>query len=325
MQLGLLKRRDFITLLGGAAAWPLTARAQQANTLPTIGFLGTSASAWAPWTAVFVQRLSELGWIEGGTVAIEYRWGEGRAERYAEVAVEFVRLKVSVIVASGAAGPALKHATLGIPIVMTIANDLVGSGLVESLARPGGNITGLSLIAVDLAGKRLEILREIIPGVRRLAILSNPISASEVRELQDVARTLGLEVDTIEVRGPEDLAPAIEPLKGRVDALYLCADALTSANRVRINALALAERLPTVSGVSSYVEAGGLISYGPRYRDLFRRAAEFTDKILRGAKPGDLPVEQPTTFELLVNLKSAKTLDLDVPPTLLACADEVIE
>ena len=321
-----MRRREFITLIGGAAAaWPLAARAQEAKKLPTIGFVGTSASAWAPWTAAFVQRMSELGWIEGRTVAIQYRWGEGLAERYAEIAAEFIRLKVDVIVAGGAGGPALQHATSGIPIVLAIANDLVGSGLAKSLARPGGNITGLSLIAADLAGKRLEILREIVPGVRRLAILSNPIAASEVRELQAVARTLGLEVDAIEVREPEDLAPAIEPLKGRADALYLCADALTSANRVRINTLALAGQLPTVSGVTSYVEAGGLMSYGPSYPDLFRRAADFTDKILRGAKPRDLPVEQPTKFELVINLKTARMLGLTVPPTLLALADEVIE
>jgi putative ABC transport system substrate-binding protein len=321
-----MNRRTLISLIGGAtAAWPLAARAQQPGKLPTIGFLGTSASAWGPWTAAFVQRLRELGWIEGRTVAIEYRWGEGRAERYAEIAVEFVRLKVDVIVAGGAGGPALKHATSDIPIVMAIANDLVGSGLVESLARPGGNITGLSLIAPDLAGKRLEILREILPRFRRLAILSNPIAASEVRELQAVARTLGLEVNTVEVRGPEDLAPAIEPLKGRADALYLCADALTNTNRVRINTLALAERLPTVSSVRSYIKAGGLMSYGPSYPDLFRRTGDYVDKILRGAKPADLPVEQPTKFELVINLKTAKTLGLEIPSKLLALADEVIE
>jgi putative ABC transport system substrate-binding protein len=320
-----MKRRAFITLLGGAAAWPLAARAQQAAKLPTIGFVGTSASAWAPWTATFVQRMSELGWIEGRTVAIEYRWGEGLAERYAEIAVEFVQLKVDVIVAGGAGGPALQHATSGIPIVFAIANDLVGSGLVKSLARPGGNITGLSLIAADLAGKRLEILREIAPGIRRLAILSNPIAESEVRELQAVARTLGLEIDAIEVREPEDLAPAIEPLKGHADALYLCADALTSANRVRISTLALAGQLPTVSGVPSYVEAGSLMSYGPSYPDLFRRAAVYVGRILKGEKPADLPVLQSTKFELVINLKTAKALGLEIPPTLLARADEVIE
>ena len=223
-----MRRREFITLLGGAAAaWPLAARAQQPGKLPTIGFLGTSTpSARSRWTAAFVQRLRELGWIEGRTVAIEYRWAEGRSERFAEIAAEFVRLKVDVIVTSGtAAVVAAKQATSVIPIVFAVAGDPVGTGLVASLARPGGNVTGLSIQATDLAGKRLELLREVVPGLRRLAIMANvgnPDAVLEMGEVQTTARTLGLEVVTLEIRRAEDIAPAIEALKGRADALYVC-------------------------------------------------------------------------------------------------------
>jgi putative tryptophan/tyrosine transport system substrate-binding protein len=287
MQFDHLKRREFITLLAGAVVWPPAARAQ-AGKLPTIGFFGgASASVWSPWAAAFVQRLRQLGWIEGRTVAIEYRWAEGTSVRAAEIASEFVRLKVDVIVAGGAAILASKQATSTIPIVFPIHGDPVGGGLVVSLARPGGNITGLSLQATDLAGKRLELLREVIPGLRRVAILGNPGNPAnllEIREVQAAARTLGLEVASREVRRAEDIASAVEAVKGRADVLYVCPDALSSTHRIRINTLALGARLPTMHGAREYVEAGGLVSYGPNYADLFRRSADIVDKILRGAK-----------------------------------------
>jgi ABC-type uncharacterized transport system substrate-binding protein len=325
----MIKRRDFITLLGGAAAWPLGARAQQAGKLPTIGFLGTTTpSAWSQWVAAFVQRLRDFGWIEGRTIAVEYRWGEGRDERFVEIAAELVQLKVDVIVTSGTALLAAKQATSVIPIVFAVANDPVGSGFVASLSRPGGNITGLSLQSTDLAGKRLELLREVVPDLRRLAIMAhvgNPGAVLEMAEVQAAAHALGLEVATLEIRRAEDIAPAFEALNGRVNALYIETDALIFTHRIRINTLALAARLPTMHSVRAYVEAGGLMSYGPNYTDLFRRAGELVDKILRGAKPADIPVEQPTKFDLVINLTTAKALGLEIPPTLLGRADEVIE
>jgi len=324
-----MKRRDFIAGLCGTAAWPVAAHAQQPAKLPTIGFLGTTTpSAWVDYVPAFVQRLRELGWVEGRTVAIEYRWAEGRNDRFGEIAVEFARLKVDIIVTSGGAGVAAKQATSTIPIVLALANDPVGSGLATSLARPGGNVTGLSLLAPDLAGKRLENLRRVLPDVRRLAILGNagyPAAVVEMVDLQLTARKLGLEAMIPEVRRAEDMAPTIEQLKGRVDALYVCADPLISTNLVRINALALAAQLPTMHGARYYVDGGGLMSYGPNYRDMFRRAGDYVDKILRGTKPGDLPIEQPTKFELVISLKTAKALGITVPPSILATADEVIE
>jgi len=326
-----LRRRQFLTLLGGAAAtWPLAARAQQAGKLPTIGFLGAStALAGGQWAVAFVQRLRELGWIENRTVTIEHRWAEGRDERFAEIAAEFIRIKVDVIVTYGTASAiAAKKATAVIPIVIAGAGDLVGTGLVASLARPGGNVTGLSMQTPDLVGKRIEMLREILPGLRTMAILTNignPITMLEMEEAHAAARTIGLDVATSEIRRAEDIAPVFEALKGRADALYVCADALLSTNRIRINTLALGVRLPTMHGFREYVEAGGLMSYGANFPDLHRRAAELVDKILRGAKPGDIPVEQPTKFDLVINLTTATALDLTVPPSLLAIADEVIE
>jgi ABC-type uncharacterized transport system substrate-binding protein len=326
-----MRRRKFLSLFGGAAAaWPLAARAQQPAKLPTIGFLGQSTrSAASEWVAAFVQRLHELGWNEGRTIAIEYRWAEGREERFAELAAELVRLKVDIIVTSGTPQVvAAKQATSVIPIVFAAAGDPVASGLVASLARPGGNATGLSSLVADLAGKRLELLREVVPGLGRLAIMGNvgnPLSVLEMREVQAAAGTLGLEVHTLEIRRAQDIAPAFEALKGRADALYVCIDALVNANRIRINTSALGARLPTMHGSRDYVEAGGLMSYGPNYPDLFRRAADYVDKILHGAKPGDIPVEQPTKFDLVINVTTAKALGLEVPPTLLARADEVIE
>ena len=328
----MMQRRKFIGLLSGAAAaWPLAARAQQSTKLPIIGFSGTTtASAQVQRTTAFAQRLRQLGWIEGRTVVIEYRWAEGRYERFAEIAAEFIRLKVDVIV-TAATAPVLaaKQATSVIPIVFAVAGDPVGTGLVASLARPGGNVTGLSLQQTDLAGKRLELLREIVPGVRRVASMGNASSPMIVRELQEVestGRSLGLDVATLEVGKRDDIHPAFEAaLKFRADALYVCSDPLINANRLEIVTLAQRARLPTVFGEREHVDAGGLISYGPNLPDLYRRSAEYVDKILRGAKPADLPVEQPTKFDLAVNLKTAKALGLDVPPMLRALATEVIE
>ena len=326
-----MKRREFINLLGGAAAaWPLAAHAQQAGKLPTIGFLGSGTpSTQGQWAAAFVQRLRELGWIENRTVAIEYRWAEGRDERFAEIAAEFIRLKVDVIVTYGTPSAiAAKKATAVIPIVIAGAGDLVGTGLVASLARPGGNVTGLSMQAPDLAGKRIEMLREILPGLRTVAILANignPNSMLEMGEAHAAARTIGLDVVTSEIRRAEDIAPVFEALKGHADVLYVCADPLLTTNRIRINTLALGLRLPTMHGFREFAEAGGLMSYGPNFPDLHRRAADLVDKILRGAKPADIPVEQPIKFDFVINLTTAKALGLDVPPTLLARADEVIE
>ena len=326
-----MKRREFITLLGGTAvAWPLAARAQLAGELPTIGFMGPLASsAMGLWTAAFVQRLRELGWIEGRTIAIEYRWGEGRSERFPEIMAEFVRLKVSVIVTGGTSAVlAAKRATSVIPIVFGSVADPVGTGLVASLARPGGNVTGLSNQSADLPGKQFELLREVVPGLRRLAIManiSNPANVLEMSEGQAAARMLGLEVVNAEIRRADDIVPALEPLKGHAEALYVITDALVNTNRVRINALALGARLPTMHGEKGYVESDGLMSYGPNFPDLYRRAAGYVDKILRGARPADLPVEQPTKFELVINLKTARALGLEIPPSLLARADEVIE
>jgi putative tryptophan/tyrosine transport system substrate-binding protein len=324
-----LRRREFITLLGGAAAWPLAARAQRAGKLPTIGFLvAGTPSSHGQWFAALAQRLRELGWIEGRTVAIDYRWAEGRPERYAEIAAEFVRLKVDVIVTGGGAVPAAKQATSIIPIVFPVATDPVGAGYVESLARPGGNVTGLSQQRTDTAGKRLELLREVVPDLRRLAIMANVGNSGtlmEMGEVQAVARALGLETARLELQRADDITPAFEALKGRANALYVCSDPLVNANRSRINTLALAARLPTMHGFREYVEVGGLMSYGPSFHDLYRRAAEFVDKILRGAKAADIPVEQPTKFDLVVNLTTAKALGIEMPPTLLARADEMIE
>jgi putative ABC transport system substrate-binding protein len=259
---------------------------------------------------------------------IEYRWAEGRSERFAEIAAEFVRLKVDVIVTSGAAGIAVKRVTSTIPIVFAVANDPVGDGLVASLARPGGNVTGLSEQALDLASKRLGLLREVFPGVRRLAILADvgyPAAVREMRDVETTAHMVGLDVVTLEIRQSEDIAPAFEALTERADALYVCSGPLMSTNQLRINTLTLAARLPTISRLKENVEAGALMSYGANLSDLFRRAAEYIDKILRGAKPGDLPIEQPTKFELVINLKTTKAIGAIVPPALLATADEVIE
>jgi putative ABC transport system substrate-binding protein len=325
-----MKRREFIVALGGAAAWPAAGLAQQPSKLPTIGFLGgQTPAAQSQWVAAFVQRLRELGWSEGRNVVIEYRWAEGRTERSAEIAAEIVRLKVDVIVTAGTTTVvAAKQATSVIPIVFAAAGDPVGNGLVGSLSRPGGNVTGLSNQAIDLASKQVELLREVVPNLRRLAILANtgaPNAILEISEVQDAARRLGIDVVTSEVRRAEDIARAFEAFKSRADALYVVIDPLINTNRISINTLALGARLPTIHGFREYVETGGLMSYGPSFSDLYRRAGDYVDKILRGAKPADLPVEQPTKFELVLNLTTAKVLGIVIPPTLLTRADAVID
>lgn len=290
---------------------------------------GLTSAAWNHWVGGFVSRLRELGWIENRTITIEYRWTEGRAERYAEFGAEFVRRKIDVIVPLGTpAIVAAKKATSVIPIVFPLASDPVGEGLIASLAHPGGNVTGLSNQQPDLAGKRLEVLRDIVPGLGQLAVLSNAnnrTAALSVEEVQLAARKLGLEIVSVGVRRGDDIVAAIESLKGRVQAVYVVGDPLVADNQVQINALALAARLPTIHGSRGYVETGGLASYGPDFLALFRHAGDYVDKILKGAKPADLPVEEPTKIELVVNLKTARALALKIPESFLFRADEVIE
>jgi putative ABC transport system substrate-binding protein len=323
------KRREFITLLGGAVAWPLAARALEAKR-PTIGLLGgATASAQAQWTAAFVQRLRELGWVEGQTVAIEYRWVEGRFERSPAIVAEFVRLKVDVIVTHATPNVvAAKQVTSVIPIVFASAGDPVGNALVDSLARPGGNVTGLSVQSSELAYKIVELLRDLLPNLGRLAILyhiGNPVTALQTDAVKAVADRFGLDVVIVEIRRTEDIAPAIEALRGRTDALIVPSEPLYNTNRIQINSLALRAQLPTIYFDRLYVETGGLMSYGPNWPGTWRRAAELVDKILHGIKPVDIPIEQPRSFELVINLKTAKALGLTVPWMLLARADEVIE
>ena len=324
-----MKRREFITLVSGAAALPLAARAQPTGKRVTIGILGTATlSAWSVWISTFVRRLHELGWTEGRNAALEYRWADGHIDRYFELAADLARRKVDIIFTAGSAVPAAKQATAEIPIVFALAGDPVGMGVVASLARPGGNATGLSQQAPDLAGKRIEIAREIIPHLRRLAILANaayPAAVLEMGEAEAGARLLGIAARRVEIRQFEDVPLTINELQGHVDALYVCADPLLSNARFQISGHALVARLPTVFVTKDYAQAGGLLSYGPSFSAQFRRGAELVDKILRGARPADIPVEQPTRFELVVNLKTAKALGIEVPPMLLARADEVIE
>jgi putative tryptophan/tyrosine transport system substrate-binding protein len=324
-----VKRREFIAALGGAAAWPQAARAQPAKS-PTIGFFGpVKASTDSLQVAIFGKRLRELGWIEGQNIAMEYRWAEGRLDRYADIAAELVRQKVDVIVTySTPAVIAIKRTTPAIPIVFVSATDPVGNGLVESLARPGGNVTGLSNQSADSVGKRLEILREVVPTLRRLAILCNvgaPNAVLEKGEVQQAVRAAGLEVAAMDIRRSDDIAPGFETIKDRAEAVYVVMDPVVSTSRTLINTTAVSVRLPTLYVFRELVEAGGLMSYGPNQSDQFRRAAEIVDKILRGAKPADIPVEQPTKFDFVINMKTAKALGLDLPQTLLARADEVIE
>jgi putative ABC transport system substrate-binding protein len=325
-----IRRRELILLGAAACVLPPFARAQQSSKVPTIGFLGPNTSSLdSDRVGAFVQRLRELGWIDGHNLAIEYRWADGRIEHLAEFAAEFVRLKVDVIVTSGTPPVvAAKKATSVIPIVFAAVGDPVGNGLVASLPRPGGNVTGSSIQATDLAGKRVGLLREAVPRLRSLVIMANsdsPPAMVEMREAQATARALSLEVVISEIRHPEDIPPAFEALKGDAVGLYVCNDPLVTTNRTRIASLALGMRLPTMFNVREFVEAGGLMSYGPNFLTLYRRAGDFVDKILRGEKPADIPVEQPTKFDLIINLKTAKTLGLTIPQATLLLADAVIE
>jgi putative ABC transport system substrate-binding protein len=329
-----MKRREFITLLGGAATapsilWPLTAHAQ-GTTRKVVGFLGANtAASQRSWTDAPLQRLNELGWTEGRNLGLEYRWAEGRSDRSESLIAELLRLKVDLILTHGTPNAAgAKKMTSSVPVVFASVGDPVGTGLVASLARPGGNLTGLSNQTADLGGKRLDLLRDVIPNLRRLGIMANvdnPANLAEVEDIRAAAGKQGLDVVTSEIRSAEDIAPAIDAIKGRADALYAIIDPLVITNRVRVSTLVIGARLPTISGFREFAEAGGLMCYGANTPDLFRRAAEFVDKILRGAKPGDLPVEQPTKFDIVINLTTAKILGLTIPESFLLRADEVIE
>lgn len=325
-----MKRREFIVGLGAAATWPVLARAQQTGKAPTIGvFVAGTPASHGLWVAAFVARLRDLGWMEGRTALIEYRWTEGRSERVADIAAELVRLKPDIIVAGGTVNTlAAKQATSTIPIVFSAAADPIGTGLVANLARPGGNVTGLSVQQPDLIGKRLELLREVVPAVQRLAVMAhggNPSAMVEMNDVHAEIRKLGLGAEILEIRKSEDIASAFDTIRNRVEACYVIGDTFTSFHRHRINVLALGARLPTVHSNRENVEVAGLMSYGPNFSDLWRRAGDYTDKILRGAKPSDLPVEQPTKFDLIINQITARALGITVPATLLARADEVIE
>src|SRR5262245_43911818 len=328
----LRRRREFITLLGGAAvAWPITARAQQAGKVYLIGFLSAGAQVRSPnhWS-IFVNGLRELGWIEGKNIVFERRYADNRLDRLPELATELVRLDVDVIVTVGTLAPlAAKRATNSIPIVMINAGDPVGSGLVASLARPGGNVTGMSLMAPDLDGKRLELLKETLARLSHVAIIwnaANPRSALGFHETQGAAKKLTVEIQSLEVRSPGDFDRALATaLRNRVDALVIVEDPLTFNHLNKVAEFCTNNRLAAIYGLREFADAGGLMTYGASNADLFRRSVEFVDKILRGFKPSDLPVQQPTKFEFVLNLKAAKALGLEVPPSLLARADEVIE
>ncbi|MCP3401592.1 ABC transporter substrate-binding protein [Bradyrhizobium sp. CCGB20] len=322
-----MRRREFITLVGGAVAWPSAVQAQQPSRVPTVGFLSpNSQAASKAWTAAFVQGLRDLGWIEDRTVIIEYRWEDGQVERTSDLVSELIRLKVAVIVTHGIPNiVAAMKATPTVPVVFPLATDPVGSGLIASLARPGGNVTGLSILSRELAGKRLELLGEMLPALHRLAVMGDPNAFLEMKEVQALAPSAKLDLSMVNVQKAEEIAPAIEKLKGRVDALYVCATPFINTNRFDINSAALAAGLPTMQGFREAVDSGALISYGPNFPDLFRRAANLVDKILRGTKPAEIPVEQPTRFDLVINLRTAKLIGLTLSPMLLARADEVIE
>ncbi|MGA8699813.1 MAG: ABC transporter substrate-binding protein [Xanthobacteraceae bacterium] len=324
-----MERREFIRgLWSGIAAWPLAAFAQQAGEPRRIGILGADPIVWKPWMAAFVARLRELGWSEGANIAIAYRWAEGRSRRVSEIAAEFLRQDVDVIVTYGGAVPILQQATTTIPIVFAVAFDPVRDGLVQSMGHPGGNVTGMSIQQLDLVGKRLELLRAAIPQLHRLAILADAGYAEpmlEAERVKSTAQELGLEAARLGIWQPQDIAPAVAALGNKADALYVVSDALIAANRARIIRLTLSEHLPTIFSYDDYVEAGGLMSYGPNYADLFRRAANMVDKILHETKPGDIPVEQPTKFDFAINTNTAAALGLTMPQPLLATADEVVK
>jgi len=324
-----MRRRELIKIIGGAVvAWPLAAGAQPGGDIRRVGVLGVDGSMWSPWTTAFAQRLRELGWIEGRTISIEYRWTEGRPDRVTDMAAEFVQQNVDIIVTNGTSVPAFKRATTAIPIVFAMADDPVGAGLVPNLSHPGGNVTGMSVQGTDLAGKRLQVLREAVPNLHRLAIMANANSPEAMLEMHAVeanASAVGIDVAPLEVHRSGDIVPAFDTLKPEANALYVVVEGLIGANYTRIITSALGARLPTIFNNRVYPRAGALMSYGPNFSDQFRRTAEMVDRILHGTMPGDIPVEQPTKFELVINLTTAKALGLTIPPNLLALADEVIE
>jgi putative ABC transport system substrate-binding protein len=325
-----MRRREFITLVGGAAAaWPLAARAQR-PAMPVVGFLSPHASSVA-YAGGLPKGLQELGYAEGRNIRIEYRWAQGRFELLPELAAELVRLDVDVIVASlTEASLVAKKATTTTPIVMAGVADPVAVGLIASLARPGGNITGTSGLAADIVGKQIELLKEVVPGLSRVAVLWNPANSAfqalQLGQVEVAARMAGLQLQLLKARAPNEFEAAFADIvKEGTPALAVLGDPLFNIYAAAVAELALKNRLPTVSAGRAFTGAGILLSYGPSYFDLHKRAAAYVDKILKGAMPADLPVEQPTKFELVINLKTAKALGLEVPPTLLARADEVIE
>jgi ABC-type uncharacterized transport system substrate-binding protein len=328
-----MKRRQFITLLGGTAvAWPLTARTQQTGKMSRIGYLGSSSPSLEPhYVEAFRQKLRDLGHVDGENIVIEYRWAGGQDDRLPNLATELVRLEPDIIVTTGTPGTlAAMHATKTIPIVMASAGDPVGVGLVASLVRPGGNVTGFAILAPELEGKRLELLKQAVPELSRIAILwnpSNPAIVSSFDAIETAGRALRISLDPVaEVRRADELDNAFFAIaSARPHALVVLADRFLLAHRKRIVEFAAVKRLPGMYPYREYVDAGGLMSYAPSNIELFRGAATYVDKILKGAKPGDLPVQEPTRFELIVNLKNAKAIGIDVPPSLLARADEVIE
>jgi ABC-type uncharacterized transport system substrate-binding protein len=311
-----------------AVVFTSAAHSEKSEQLPIVGFLvaGTQASHGA-WVAAFAQRLSELGWKDGRNIRIEYRWAAGDIRQTTEFVAQFVQQKVDVIVTSAFGVQAAKEATSTIPIVSAAYGDAVASGIVKSLARPGGNVTGLSIQPVELSSKRLELLKDIIPTVRRLAALVNThvVSAQEIVGIRTASARLNIDANVLDIQTAEDIEAAMATLAGQTDALYVYSEPLTNANKDKIIKAATAAQIPTIFGFREFVDAGGLISYGPSFIDLFTRAAEFTDKILRGATPADMPIQQPVKFDLIINLKAAKALGLSISETILTRADEVIE
>ena len=329
-----MNRRAFIALAGGGVAWPLAAGAQPATKVYRIGLLGgsppTARDASGRLWEYFFHGLREMGYVDGQNIVVEGRWYGEQTERLPSLATELVRAKVDVIVAGAAPAPeGARRATSTIPIVMASHPDPVGSGLVVSLAKPGGNVTGLSALAAELVGKQLELLKEVVPEISRVAVLRNPTVPSQtlnLREAEVAARSLAVQLQVLEARAPSDFTKAFAAMtRERAGELIVFGSSMFFAERSRIAELAAQSWLPAINVVKEYAEVGGLMAYGPSLRDNWRRAASYVDKILKGAKPADLPVQQPIKFELVINLNTAKALGLTIPPTLLARADEVIE
>jgi len=326
-----MRRRDFLnlTVCASSLICPRFASADDPRRLPIIGFLGVNPAMWAPWTAGFVDRLNSLGWIDGKTARIEFRWAQGKPELHKQFADEFVRLGADVIVTSGAAVPALIQATSTIPIVFAVANDPVGAGMVKSLARPGGNVTGISLQTLDLANKRFELFHEAVPNFRRLAIMADANFSQAMLEMNTVrqlAGRFGAEPIMLEIKKAEDIESAFARAKAeRADALYVVINELLNANRLLIVTSAVSAKLPSIYGTHDWVRSGGLMSYGPNFPTLFARSAEIADRILKGAKPNDIPVEQPTLLELVLNLRTAKAINVPISDAFLARADDLVE